>query len=196
MGGESSTDSGIGGEPNEAETSKAPAIDVPTYESGLDGTLILKDLTDEQIVGACDRIVTTVEKADVEVSCRVFGAGDSDSEDTCEASVSSCLDSPEEALEATTIRSTPAPIDCSEFSAELAAGCEHPVSLLEDCVNALATSVIPSAEAVSCDTASDWPDVKTAEMEAKANQDISFTAVCFELLECEDLVAVLLGTGE
>lgn len=194
MGGDTGMGSATGGE--SGGVTEAPKIDIPTYSSGLDSSLILADLSDEQIVGACDRIVEVVTEADSEVSCRVVAAGEAESADECGAAVGTCLDSPGDALAATTIRSTPAPIDCSEFNAELAAGCEHPVSLLEDCVNALATSVIPAAAAVSCDTASEWPDVKKAEMEAKANQGIDYVTVCFELLECEDLVSVLLGSGE
>ena len=168
-------------------------IDVPSFSSGLDEKRMLSSLEDDEISDACDKLLPVITKADAELVCRVVAAGESTDPATCERSVSGCLPEPVAALNKTMLRSTPGTIECEKFTGELVVGCEFPVSLLEDCVNALAQGVVPGAEAVTCGQAEEFEDLSAAEQAASENRDTSYTETCFELLECEALVDALLG---
>jgi hypothetical protein len=106
--------------------------------------------------------------------------------------VETCLEEPTAALSTTTVRTTPAPIDCALFDASLTASCDHTVATLEECANALAQSVVPAADAVRCETAMDFPDVEAADEAAKLEKGTDFAAICEPLLECGALVSALL----
>lgn len=172
---------------------EAPAVDVPTFSSGLDPQRLLSSLDGDEISDACEQLFPVVTAADAELACRVVAAGESNTSDECAESVRDCLPEPSSALSQTTLRSTPGPIDCEEFTADLVEECEFPVSLLEDCVNALAQGVVPGAEAVPCSDAAEFKDIAAAEQVASENRDTAYTEICFDLLECEALVSVLLG---
>ncbi len=178
---------------DDSQIEEEPAIDVPSFVSGLDEERMLSSLVDDEISAACDRLLSVVSTADTELACRVVAAGESRDQGTCVRSVSSCLSEPEAALNKTTLRSTPGAIECEKFTGELVAGCEFPVSLLEDCVNALAQGVVPGAEALSCGQAEKFEDLSAAEQAASENRDTTYTETCFELLECKALVDALLG---
>ncbi len=169
-----------------------PTFDVEQIEFDLDDERSLSSLTDEEIRGACESMAAVFEQADSGVSCRIVAAAEADAR-SCSSELEDCLEDPDEALEQTSVRSAPAPVDCTVFSAELTEDCDHPVSLLEDCVNALALSVVPAAEAVDCDKADQFQDVEEAHAEAALNQGTDFVSICFDLLECETLVEALLS---
>lgn len=170
------------------------ALHVSSIRFDLEGDRQLSSLTDEEIRNACDAMATVFVAADVGVACQIVAASEATTAE-CESHRDECLNDPEDALRQTTVRSTPAPLDCSIFEASLTEGCDYPVSLLEDCVNALAQSVVPAAQAIHCDEASEIEDVEQAHMTAVSSLNSEYASICFELLECEDLVGALLSGG-
>src|SRR5690606_27472165 len=102
----------------------------------------------------------------------------SESEASCATARDACLESPGDALAQTTLRAAPAPIDCEVFDSALTVGCDFPVSLLEDCANSLAQSVVPAAEAVHCSEASAILDIDAAQQLASSGKSTDFVTVC------------------
>lgn len=172
--------------------SVASTFEVEEIVFDLGGERSLTTLTDQEIRGACETMADVFDSADAGVACQIVAAAEAD-EDACEAKLQDCLQDPEDALEQTSVRSAPAPVDCSVFNVELTEECDHPVSLLEDCVNALAQSVVPAAEAVDCGNAAGFEDIDAAHAEAAMNKSPDFVSICIDLLECEALVGALLS---
>lgn len=168
------------------------ALVVQEIAFDLDADRALSSLTDEEIRSACDEMAAVFVAADAGVACQIVAASEGTT-DECENSRDACLKDPEDALQQTTVRSAPAPVDCSIFEASLVSGCDHSVSLLLDCVNALAHSVVPAAQANHCDEASSIADVEHAHELAVENLDTNYGSICFDLLECEALVGALLS---
>jgi hypothetical protein len=168
------------------------ALEVATISFDLDQDRALSSLTDEEIRAACDEMAVVFRAADEGVACQIVAASEATTE-ACESSRDACLADPDDALQETTVRSAPAPVDCSIFEARLTAACDFPVSLLEDCVNALAQSVVPAAQAAHCENASEIEDVAEAHGLAVDHLNTDYASVCFELLQCEDLVGALLS---
>lgn len=167
-------------------------LEVDEIVFDLDADRSLSTLTDEEIRSACDQMADVFAEADVGVACQIVAAAEQTT-DACERVRDECLDDPEDALLQTTVRSTPAPVDCSIFDASLTAECDFPVSLLEDCVNALAQSVVPAADAVRCEGAAEIEDFEESHQMAVENINTDYASICFDLLECEDLVGALLS---
>jgi hypothetical protein len=176
------------------EDSSDPALVVAKIEFDLDRDRLLSSLSDQEIQDACGVMARVIQIADEGVACQIVAAAE-DSEKLCTTTRDACLESSTEALSQTTLRATPAPIDCDVFDSALTVGCDFPVSLLEDCANSLAQSVVPAAEAVDCSEASEISNLSAAEQLAAANKATDFVTVCLDLLACESLVGALLGGG-
>lgn len=172
-----------------------PVLVVADVDFELDAERLLSSLTDAEIVSACEQMAEVMESGDVGVACQIDAAGSSDSKEACADAREACQDDPSGALSETTVRTTPAPINCEIFSASLTVGCEHTVGELETCATALAQSVVPAAEAVSCEEARDFASTEEANEAAKLAKATDFVGICEPLLECEALVGALL-TGE
>jgi hypothetical protein len=177
------------------DESKAPAaaLVVEAIKFDLVGERLLSDLNDEEIQTACEEMAGIMRSADEGVACQIAAASSSESEGDCESERDTCLDAPTEALGWTGVSTSPAPIDCSKFEAALTTDCDYPVSTLEDCVNAMAQSVVPSAEAVSCSNAADIADLNGANEAATNAVNTDYINICLDLLACESLVGALLG---
>lgn len=167
-------------------------LEVDEIVFDLDGDRLLSTLTDEEIRSACDQMAEVFQAADEGVACQIVAAAEPSPED-CEEARDACLMDPKDALRTTTVRSAPAPVDCAIFEASLTAACDFPVSLLEDCVNALAQSVVPAAEAIACEEAAEIEDLEQSHQGAVENLNTDYASICFDLLECEDLVGALLS---
>ena len=176
-------------------TKRAATLEIQEFSFDLDGDRLLSSLTDKEVGDACSGLAAAVNDADEQVSCQIVASGESSGQVECETSLSDCRENPADVVAKTSVRSTPAPIDCSVFDASLTAGCDFPLTLLEDCVNAMAQSVVPAAEAVSCSSAGELADVGAADESAGLNRGYDFVVVCADLLECETLVSVLLDAG-
>ncbi len=191
---------GAGGGEDDSDGDGAPSGDKPielqeiTFD--LDGDRMLSSLSDEEIVGACDELASGVVSADEQIACRVVAAGENDDPAACAEAREVCLENPGAVRDSVTISASPAPINCSVFNAELTVGCDYPVSLLLACANALASSVISSGDAVSCQDAASFSSVEEANKAALDNQGVEFVGVCLELESCEALVQALISGGE
>lgn len=183
-------------EPSDGETKAESPIVLEEIQFDLAGDRLLSSLSDEEIVAACGKLAAGIESADEAIACRVVAVGEADDVDACVEAREDCLSAPGDAGSEVTISSSPAPISCSAFNAALTEGCDYPVSLLLDCANALADSVVPSGDAVSCENAGDFSSVTEANKAALDSQGIGFVEVCLDLVACEALVQALFEGSE
>lgn len=183
------------GEKEQDPTKGGPALVLPDVEFQLEADRLLSSLTDEEIVSACEAMAGIMAAGDEGVACQIEASGSSDAQEECDDAREACLEDPTGALDQTSVRTTPAPINCEIFDATLTEGCQHTVGKLEDCANALAQSVVPAAQVVSCEEAGDFSSVQEANEAAKLAKATDFIAICEPLLQCEALVGALL-TGE
>lgn len=186
---ESASPEGDGGNSG-GESGVVLVVEEITFD--LDSDRALSSLADSEIRSACDEMAAVFQAADAGVACQIVASSESTTAE-CESRRDECLEDPADALQQTTVRSTPAPVDCAIFEASLTEGCDYPVSLLEDCVNALAQSVVPAAQAIHCDEAAEIEDIEQAHATAVSNLNTDYASICFDLLECEDLVGALLS---
>jgi len=167
--------------------------EVPAFDSGLDPEKMLNTLTDEEIEGACELLEETLIAADTNVACQVESTATTDDVDACLSARTECLASPRSARDVVEASPLEAEVDCGVFAAELTADCPHPVSALEDCINAIAVSVEPSIEATQCEQAGELSELSEVDSLAKSSSDISYVSVCAPLIVCEKLITALLG---
>lgn len=182
----------LGCKDDDASSDPDPGLSIPPLDFGLDEGRLLSSLSDEEIGQACQQMAATMAVGDEGIACRIQAVGESDSKEECVEAHDACIEDPATALASTTFRTTPAPIDCSIFSAELTIGCDHSVKTLQDCADGLANSVVSSAEVVTCDEPDAFSNMEDAESAAREAADFGYISICEPLLECETLVAALL----
>lgn len=168
-------------------------IEMPTWETEVDPTTPINELTQEQIDAECAAIESTLTEADQLLACRVVAVGDTEDATACVAAEEDCNEEPGDSLSRSEVSAAPEPIDCSAFTVEAAATCTHTIGELEDCINKISASLEGSTEEVTCDEADDY-DLAEANDKAAYYQSVTgYISTCKPLEECEALVNVLLG---
>jgi len=179
---------------DEGPGTSAGPFEVQKLTFGFDSSRLLSSLSEQELGVACENLSRVVTDADEKVSCQVVATGEHATTSACTDSLNDCIVSPNDVLSKTSIRSTPAAIDCSAFNTQLTGSCDVEAVALEECINAMASRVLPAAEAVSCANAETFSSVAGAEGTDKAaqlNAGTDYVIKCVGLLGCKELIAAL-----